>query len=106
MKKLSFYLAKKETYEVLFAVAVGASVKGSTEIENSLGTIKAFRAIGLPVEENNKEKIFYTIDQDCVLELEDAQFKWLKDRFEDAPFSNSTKIEQLAEAAELIKNPK
>lgn len=106
MKTLSFFAENKELYESLYSVALGAPIKGNTDILNCFEVQKAFRRVGILDPNDTKDKIFYTITEDCVVELEDSYFNWLKSKFEEAQFSNSIKVDMLVQIIELLKNPK
>lgn len=94
----------KESYDMLYEAVRATPVKGIEEILLAAEIVEKLKSFG--VEKGDEKGPFKAYKLKAVptsIEFEDAQFKYIKDSFNDAQMSNSVKIELLAQTANLLK---
>jgi hypothetical protein len=105
MKTLNFSEENKEAYAMLYEAVRARPVQGIEQIIKAATIIEKFKELG--EETNERTGIFSAFKLKTIpssLELEDDHFKYVKNAFNETPWSTSVKIELLAQIAKLLKS--
>jgi hypothetical protein len=101
MKNLNF--TEEEVYDLLYEAIVVSPVSGIEEILKAATIVQKFKDKGEVKEEKNDVKLYTLKSFPSLIELEDSEFKFVKNIFEKTNWATSLKIDSLAKAAKFLK---